>query len=191
LNVFSGDLGDSCHTSQHHTLAKGDFPRIRSWVYVTQRGKPNEEIRGSVLAIQSEQENGTPVIVVRANNPAENFIQTVDGDAFVVTVLKEAIETAKRQRDERIKNNPDLSDAKKRQAVAIPMDTRGAASTNRLGVNDVYRKRFLQCRKTALKRTNDTNFNGYAVWDSRGHFPSVVIWEIDAEGNEKWHGNWK
>jgi len=65
LNVFSGDLGDSCHTSQHHTLAKGDFPRIRSWVYVTQRGKPNEEIRGSVLAIQSEQENGTPVIVVR------------------------------------------------------------------------------------------------------------------------------
>ncbi|MBA3733058.1 hypothetical protein H0W91_01645 [Patescibacteria group bacterium] len=191
LHIYSGDLGDSCHTSQHDSMAKGQFPNLRSWIYVTNKGKPNEELRGSVLAIQAEKLDDTPVLVVRANNPSENFVQSVDSDTFIVNVLKEAIETAKRVRTDRIKNNKSLPAVKLRQMVTIPMDRRGSASTNRQGVNDVYRKRFVDCKKVALKNTAETNFNGYNVHSPDSHTATVVIWEIDANGNEHWHGDWE
>ena len=190
LHIYSGDLGDSCHTSQHGTMARGRFPDLRSWVYVTKRGKPNEEMRGSVLAIQAEQEDGTPVLVVRANNPAENFIQTVDCDAFVLSVLHEAVETAKRARADSIKHSYRLPAQKRRYVVAIPMDHRGMASTNRQSINDVYRKRFVQCPRKGLKETAGTNFNQYAVWNEHGRTPAVAAWEIDEAGGEVWHGDW-
>ena len=193
LNIYSGDLGDSCHTSQHEAIASGKFPGLRTWVYATNRGKQNEELRGSALIVQAEKIDGVPVLVVRANNPSENFIQATDSDAFVVGVLKEAVETAKRLRADRIKNyfNSSLVAAKLRQMVAIPMDIRGAASTNRQSVNDVYRRRFILCDKIRLKNTAETNFNDYPVWNDTDTTPSVVIWEIDEDGNEQWHGDWK
>ncbi|MES3004819.1 MAG: hypothetical protein V4690_01750 [Patescibacteria group bacterium] len=191
LNIYSGDLGDSCHTSQHESMAKGLYPGLRTWVYVTNRGKQNEELRGSVLAIQANRSSGTPVLVVRANNPAENFIQSVNADTFVKGVLKEAIETAKRLREERIKADPSLPKEMLCQQVAIPMDSRGMASTNRQSVSDSYRKRFLKCKKIGLKDKRETNFNNYNIHSTDSATAPVVIWEIDADGNEKWYGNWE
>lgn len=71
------------------------------------------------------------------------------------------------------------------------MDQRGAASTNRQLVNDSYRKRFTRNKKVRLKQTAGTDFNSYKVWKEDGYTPSVVIWEIDEDGNEKWYGDWK
>ncbi len=206
FNIYSGDLGDSCHSSKHEDLAKGKFPNLRTWVYVTNRGKQNEELRGSALAIMSETKGSrtdkTPVLIFRANNPKENFVQTVDAEKFVVEGLKEVVNTARRMREERMKNNPSLPVAQMRQIVAIPMDKRGQASTNRQPVNDVYRRRFYKnAEKLGLKNTPDTNFNTHNLWDKDkppvedfiwggGSVYSIVVWEIDENGEEKWHGDW-
>jgi cell division protein ZapA (FtsZ GTPase activity inhibitor) len=191
FHIYSGDLGDSCHSSQHHEIATGEFPNLRSWIYVTNRGKQNEELRGSVLAIQAEQNNGTPVLVFRANNPSENFIQSVEADAFVLAGLREAVETAKRARTERIQNNPSLSAAQKRQIVTIPSGSKGAASTNRQAVADVYRKRFTGCQKISLKYTQETEFNGYDVHSASSSTAPLVVWYMDEDGKEAWFGDWK
>jgi hypothetical protein len=192
FNIFSGDLGDSCQTSQSEAIADGQFPNLRTWVYVTNRGKQNEELRGSVLSILSERaDDNVPVLVVRANNPSENFIQSVDSDNFVLEVLREAVETAKRAREERIKKNPNLSKSEKCQVVSIPIDHRGGAATNRDAVFEVYNRRFSLCKKIGLENTTETNFNRYQIYDLYGECPTFVIWEIDEEGNETWHGNWK
>ncbi|MBI2064584.1 MAG: hypothetical protein HYT62_00840 [Candidatus Yanofskybacteria bacterium] len=204
FNVFSGDLGDSCHLHKREEIAGGGYPNLKTWVYVSNRGKPNEELKGSVLAIQAEatgSEAKTPVLIVRGNNPVENFIQTLDSDNFTIEVLKKAVETAKRMRTERINNNPSLSTAEMRQIVAIPMDMRGRASTNRQPINDVYRRRFKKNKALGLRRTSETEFNGYILWDkSKALEPesvwslsvySVAVWEIDENGNETWHGDWE
>ena len=37
------------------------------------------------MAIQAEKaDDGVPILVVRANNPSENFIQSINSDKFVV-----------------------------------------------------------------------------------------------------------
>ncbi len=188
--IYSGELGDACYADQHIEMARGDFPDIRAWIYVTNRGKPNEELKGTAFGVQTETPDESPTLLVRANNPSENFIQGVDSDAFVLSTLKEAVETAKRIRQNRIENDQNLSKTKLAQKVVIPMDDRGQSSTNRQPVNNSYRKRFINCKKTDLENTPDTNFNDYNVWNSKGSHPCVVIWEMDEEGNEIWHGNW-
>ncbi len=191
LHIFSGDLGDSCHTSRHREIAEGEYPNLRTWVYASNRGKDNEELRGSVLAIMAKsKESKVPVLVVRANNPTENFIRTLDADAFVLSSLKEAIATARRMRAERMRAGGSVTLWDSHAVVAIPMDMRGMASTNRQPINDVYRARFKHCRPMGLVRTNETTFNSYMVHDKRGDTPAVVIWEMDADGNETWHGDW-
>lgn len=190
FNIFSGDLGDSCHLHIRGEIADGKFPGLRTLVYVTNRNKQNEEIRGSCLLIQAEKLDDVPVLAVRANNPNENFVQSVNSDELVINLLKEAVETAKRMREERIKENPSLPNAKLKQAVVIPSGSRGHASTNRQSIADVYNDRFNTCKKIALKKTPETNFNGYDIHDKESYTAPLVIWEMDEEGNEHWYGDW-
>ncbi len=196
LNIYSGDLGDSCHTERHFELADGQHKSLRSWIFVTGRQTSRERCRGSVLAIQAhtrpeeQPARQTEVLVVRANNPVENLIQSVDADQFVLATLREAVETARRMWHERRASGVSLPLAQQRQCVAIPMDQRGMASTNRQSVSDVYRRRFVDCPRIGLQSTPETNFNTYPIWDHFGRVPCVKIWEIDEDGREQWHGTW-
>jgi hypothetical protein len=77
------------------------------------------------------------------------------------------------------------------------MDVRGLASTNRQVVSNVYIKRFKKCQPIKLETTKETGFNGHPIYDSYSTLlgsrseGTVVVWEIDAEGNEMYHGNWE
>lgn len=206
LRIFSPAFGDMCATSQELSLAKGELPHLKSWVYVSNHNKPNESLRGSVFAIETRIENsedgfpGIPALVIRANNPRENFIQNINADQFVLESLKIAINTARRLREERIeqmmkyaKENDKMyqkSDARLSQCVVFPLDKATISSTNREPVAASLFKRFSSNEKVGLVNQSETNFNGYPNWDKRGANGCVKIWEIDAQGKEHWYGDW-
>lgn len=190
LRIFSGNFGDACYTSQYDQLAgSADLLDVHAWVHVTNRGKPKETMAGSLLGIEalSVQDN-IPTLMARAHNPQENLIQSVDEAALVVGSLREVVNTARRLCNQRMAQDP--VNANTRQYVVVPFDKATASSTNRPGVRAVYEKMFKDCNKIALHKTAATEFNGYTNYDASGSNACVLIWEIDAAGNEIWHGNW-
>jgi len=190
LRILAGDIGDACYTSQHYSFAEGQFPGLHAWTYVVNRSRPNEAFVGSLLGVQTVGEDGAPVLVARGNNPRENFIQNVNAEEFVLSSLREVINTAKRMREERIRANPNLPAEQKRQYVVVPLDGSSRSLTNRPKIADVSLKRFGRNRKIGLKNERETNFNGYPTWNKNGPNASGIIWEINEEGEEKWHGEW-
>lgn len=164
LRIFSGDLGDACTTSKHEALARGEFPNIHSMTFVAGRNTPQERMAGSVLFIETESEDGQSTLVVRANNPQENFIQSLDGDALTAKTLEAAINTAKRRGLRR---------------VVVPLDGASASSSNRSEVAAYYQKNFRSAPKVGLSYSPETNFNGYDVWNAAGNHPVVEIWNSE------------
>ncbi|MBI3334905.1 MAG: hypothetical protein HY001_00195 [Candidatus Portnoybacteria bacterium] len=190
FRIFSGDIGDACYTSRHLELARGEYPKLKAWIYVTNKEKSNETLRGSVLTIETHRDDGVPALLVRANNPRENFIQSVNGDTFTIQSLRQAIEVAKSARQERIANNAELSPLERRQCVVVPLDRATQSSTNRKPVAEGYKKHFGNEPRIGLVDEPETNFNVYKVWKKDSTHACVVIWEMDEEGNELWHGGW-
>jgi hypothetical protein len=187
LKIYSGDFGDACYTSRHKEIANGDYKNIVAWIYAINRNKSTEKIIGSMLNIIATTEQGGDAIIARANNPKENFIQSVDSDKFVISSLREVIETAKKMRKEKIARNIAWN---KSQCVLIPIDRATASCSNRGLVADVYKKRFTNCEKVGLLSTKETNFNSYDNWNKNSTHACVKIWEIDKNGKEIWYGVW-
>ncbi len=160
LRIYGGDVGNACYTSKHQELAKGEFPGITAFTYVTNRGTQNERLRGSVLIVETETEEGEPEIVVRANNPQENLLSQVDVDALMSKVLEEFKLLAKRRNI---------------QKVGVPLDQASMSCSNRPGVAGYYRREFSKAPKVGLKNQPETNFNGYANWNKDGNSAVVEI----------------
>ncbi|MFZ5365381.1 MAG: hypothetical protein ACOZBH_04280 [Patescibacteria group bacterium] len=161
LRVFSGDIGDACYTSQHDMLAKGEFPGITSINIVTNRNKAQERIDGSVLFIETKTPDGKKVLNIRANNPRENLLGRVNGDALIKEIIKYAKETAQRR---------------KIDIVALPLDGASHSSSNRPTVSAYYQKNFSKNKKVELVNEPETNFNNYSNWNPDGKSPVVAIW---------------
>ena len=162
LRIFSGDTGDACFTSKHNALAKGEYPDLHAYTFVTGRDTPYERFAGSVLFVEAtEVEGKESVLIVRASNPRENLIQAVDEEELIRGILEEAISVAKRR---------DIEN------VVVPLDPASASCSNRPAVARFYAKHFLNNKKVSLKKTPETEFNGYDNWNSSGNYPSVEIW---------------
>lgn len=189
--VFAPDVGDMCATSKHFELATGVFPGLSAWLYATDRGKPNEVLRGSVFEIQTTTEDGVPALIVRGNNPQQNFIGSIESDRFVIESLRGFIEIAKLRRQQRIEGNPDLPNEARRQYVAIPLDGSSQSSTNRPDVFASHKRFLKEAPRIGLVNTPTTNFNNYNIWNKNGPHPCGKVWEIDENGKETWYGNWK
>ncbi len=175
LRVFSGDIGDACYSSRHDELARGNYPDLHSMVMVTNRGEADERFVGSALFIETatadrqerkDQEGASNVLVVRANNPRENLIQDVDGDALIKNVIDAAVGTAKKRGLE---------------YVAVTLDGAGQSSSNRPSVSDYYQREFSKNRRLGLVREAETSFNGYDIASAAGAHPAVVIWSRSQE----------
>ena len=160
--VFSGDMADACYTSKHQELAEGEFPGVRSLMFVTNRGDGKERIMGSVLFVEATTPEGEKVLVVRANNPRQNLLGKVSADDLVEQTIQAAIRVAER-------GGFDM--------VALPPDFAGQSSSNRPEVSKIYRTRFRKNRRVRLVENSDTTFNGYKVWDDKGPHGVAVVWE--------------
>lgn len=172
--VFSGDMGDACYTSKHQELADGEFPGVRSLMFVANRGDGKERIMGSVLFVEARtapstgsgsSTAGEKVLVIRANNPRQNLLGTVSAEDLVEQTIQAAIRAAER-------GGFDL--------VALPPDFAGQSSSNRPEVSKVYRTRFRTNRRVRLEETAETTFNGYKIWDDKGPHGVAVVWEKNA-----------
>lgn len=149
MRIFSGDLGGACTSGQNMKLAEGEFENVVSYSLVLDKGNPkNERFVGSFLVIETETENGEKAIALRANNPAENIFNMMNGNMLIDEIVKEFRNIAQR----RGINN-----------IAVPM-VQGVAS-NRSQVASYYSKIFNKGEKIGLKNTPETNFNGYSIWN--------------------------
>jgi len=162
MRIFAGDIGDACYTSRYDELASGQHEGITAVLMVTNRGKAEERMEGSMLLIETTQikiDTTNPALVVRANNPRENLLGKVDPDGLVEASLEYARATAK-ERDINM--------------VGVVHDHASAASSNRSHVAEYYQKHFSAERPLTLVNTEETNFNGYNIWNSAAH-PVVRI----------------
>lgn len=165
LRVFSGDIGDSCYTSRHMELAKGQYPDLTAVVIVTNRGKTQERIMGSFLLIETKTSDGRGVLLIRANNPRENLLGKVDVGSLIREIITYTSEIAE-------KRGLNL--------VVVPLDEATASSSNRPAVSEFYYRSFSQRPKIDLVNQPETNFNDYNNWDSKGYHPVVAVWERES-----------
>ncbi len=169
--IMSGDTGNACYTSRHDELARGLYPDMHAFTYVLGRDTAQERFAGSVLFVEGRMANNkTPVLLVRANNPRENLIQSIENESFVFQSLEKAIETAERRGI---------------GVVLVPLDYATQSSSNRKGVSEVYWKYFSHHKKTELRATPEAQFNGYNNWNAAGDNPSVIIWTKE-DGKIRW-----
>ena len=162
LRVYAGDVGDACYTSKHAELANGKFQGLKALIFVTNRGKPSERMAGSVLLIETTvADTGEQVLLIRANNPRQNLIASVDAASLVRSTIDATIEIARRRKIKR---------------VAVVLDGAGGASSNRREVSDYLAEQFWKMIPVPLANQPETNFNNYPVWNANGGHPSVIVW---------------
>ncbi len=156
--IFSGDLGRACTSRENGNLAKGEFEPITSYSIILDKGTKNERFAGSFLVIETGTEDGKPVMVLRANNPQQNLFNMVHGDSLVASIVSEVKALAKRRGIDR---------------VVAPLS--GGATSNRTEVAEYYDKTFSSGQKIGLKKSPETNFNGYDIWNKESVNAVTVI----------------
>jgi hypothetical protein len=159
--IFSGDLGGACTSNQRKSLAEGKYDAITGYAFVTGKGAKQERFAGSCLFVETETDEGEPIIVVRANNPAQNLFTIVDGDSLIGKTLDEAKAVAKRRGI---------------KYIAVPIESNSTQSaSNRNEVWKYYVDHFKDNEKVGLKDDDNTNFNTYDIWNKDGSHPVVKI----------------
>lgn len=186
MRIYAGRAGDACYTSKQTELARGDYSNLRAWMYATADVRGTFSVRGSVLGLEVMSTAGVNTLVVRANNPKESFVRSVDGDAFVLASLRECIETARRIRVKRMQREEKPSS----QIVTVPLDRVTQSSSNRAPVSEAYWRRFRGNPLVGLQKSPESTFK-YDLTDPYGDHPCVAIWSCDENGTETWHGDWK
>lgn len=160
LRVYAGDLGDACYTNKHGRLARGDYRNLVAYVMVTDKGTPKERLRGSVLVIETEDGDGEPVMLVRANNPQEGLLWQVDSEVLLERML------------DKFKA---LATVRKMKRLTVPLDGSSQSSSNRQKVSSFYSARYGKHPKVRLKREPETTFNNYNNWNPEGAHAVVDI----------------
>jgi hypothetical protein len=148
LRVFSGDLGHACTSRQNDKLAVGEFPEIVSYSLLLNKDTADERFAGSFLVIETKAENGEPVLVLRANNPAQFLFNMVDGDSLVEAIMAEVRALAERRGIKK---------------VVAPAASGG--TSNRTEVSNYYKEHFKDRAPVPLQDNEATNFNHYSIWN--------------------------
>ena len=110
--------------------------------------------------METETKTGEPILVLRANNPAQNLAQMIDADGLIKKVIEEVKNVAERRG---IKN------------VGVVLDGTSMASSNRPFVSEYYKKNYSNNEKIQLKNNEETNFNGYNIFNKDDKHPVVLI----------------
>jgi len=183
--ITAGNVGDACYTSQTERLSDGDFQNTHMMMITKESKDGAKHIVGSVIGIQAQEvESGVPVYVIRANNPQENYLSSIDVDSYVEASLQACIQQAVDIRNENLENGSD-GDIK----VCMPMESSSnAAMTNRPRVHERMHKKFSSCERVGLNSNDDTNFNGYDIWNKNSSHAVVCVYEIK-NGVEYYYGN--
>lgn len=150
LMEFSGDIGDACWASTYESMAK-EFPNFFSVIMVQNRGTKHERLAGASMMIETNAEDGTPLLVIRGLNPLENIINSLSVKDFVAKFTAYAREMAE----------------KTNRKLAIVIDGHvGGSGTNRPALYNFLSKQSESLQRVKLKSAKDTTFNGYNIVDN-------------------------
>lgn len=146
--ILTGNLGGACTSRQSDKFAKGEFKNIVSYSIIIDKDSSKQKLGGSFLFIETKTTTKEPILIVRANNPSQGLVNSIDMDELIGKILDEAKAVAQRR------NIPYVG-------VAVEQ---GVAS-NRPFVVEYYRKNYKANSKNtiALQSNEDTNFNGYNI----------------------------
>lgn len=147
LTEMSGHIGDACWANHYASILK-EFPDFVSYTYTLHPDDvARERLVGSGFLIECESEQDEPLLVIRGNNPIENFINGVDPWDFMEQTIGyfEQIATNRERR------------------LAMVIDYAGGAGTNRHALQKVYETLKPGLDKTLLKSNVGTQFNGYDI----------------------------
>lgn len=146
LLEMSGHIADACWASKYYSVAK-EFPNISAVIMVQNRGTKSERLAGACMLIESEAEDGTPLLICRGLNPIENVINGLSVSDFCDKYFSYIGGLAK----------------KCGRKPAIVADTSGGASTNRPALAIYLDKLKPDFERVKLASKNDTAFNGYDI----------------------------
>lgn len=155
--IFSGDLGGACTSIQNLNFAKGKYENIVSYSLVIDKDSPEERFVGSFLVIETRTDDDEPILVIRANNPAQNLAQ-LDTDSLI----EQIIGTVKR-----------VAETRGIKKVGIAYNS-GSASNRQFVVN-YYQKSFSKENAIQLKKTEETTFNNHPIYNKNGEHPTVLV----------------
>ena len=144
--IISGHLGSACTSRKAGELAEGKFPNITSYSMVIDKDTQKERFVGSFLVIETQTKDNRPILVIRANNPSQNMLNTIDTKDLTDKVFDEVRNVAKRRNIELV-------------GVALGA---GVAS-NRTFVTDYHQNAAKE--GIALKDNAETNFNGHPIYN--------------------------
>ncbi len=147
LGELSGYISDACWTSLDDIMVNN--PKLTPIIILSNpESKKNCRVGGAFLLIEgTEKRTGKDVLIIRGNNPLENTLAGIDTHDYLDQVVAYSKRTAKRR---------------KIDTVVIPLDQKGASSTNRQGVWDAYMLRYSNNPKIFLDSKN-SKFNGYDI----------------------------
>lgn len=143
----SGQIGDACWADQHPSIAEA-MPNMTALIMKARPGAKNERIVGAALLIETvDEDTGEDVLVLRGNNPTENYINKVDVGDYYEAISDYVKQTA----------------TKKGMKAAVVIDGfSGGSATNRPVLFE-----YLANMRNTLEQTevpeNDTTFNGYVI----------------------------
>lgn len=144
---LSGHVADACWASKYDSMAE-QFPNMTSIILKRgEDGSVNERLVGSAMLIETSDEKGNPVLLLRGVNPIENYINKVQVSDFYNAMTSYCKTIAER----------------KGMRPAIVIDTMsGASGTNRPALHDYMAKMKEHMENVAVDEAT-TTFNGYDV----------------------------
>ncbi len=153
-----GNIGDACYTSQAAQLSDGQFPNLHTQVITVNKGNKTT-IVGSVLGIQAvEKSSGTDTYIIRADNPRENFLSTIDVGSYVDA----SVENAMLQTISKSINDQNNGMASHTQTAIIINSHSNMATTNRPRIWAEVNNRFAHAgEQLHFKASDEIRFNGY------------------------------
>jgi hypothetical protein len=144
---LSGHVADACWASKYDSMAE-QFPNMTSLILKRgEDGSANERLVGSAMLIETSDDKGDPVLLLRGVNPIENYINKVQVSDFYNAMTSYCKTVAER----------------KGMKPAIVIDTMsGASGTNRPALHDYMEKMKEHMENVAVDEAT-TTFNGYNV----------------------------
>ncbi len=147
---FAGELAgyysDACYTRIDNMLEQ--WPNVIPCKFVRSReGDNTKELVGAVILIESISAEKKPVLIVRANNPRDKYLDTLQAESFCDEVERAAVEYAK-----------------KRGIEQVLVASAAGTVSNRGKINNRVAEK-VNAGATKVKLMDSLKFNGYEIQD--------------------------
>lgn len=147
---ISGHMADACWAGKEASILEA-HPNFVSLTFVQNPGHEiHERVAGACMLIETEAEDGTPLLVIRGLNPIENVSTQIDAADFF---------------DKLTNYLKPIAEARGRELCVVVDDHRGGSASNRQSVFNFLSQAVSKrgWTRMPLKSATDTTFNDYDI----------------------------